>query len=439
MQHVFIAKNQTSKRNKNIQNALTSLSGNVLPRTIAVIGGGPAGLMATEVLSQAGVQVDLYDAMPSVGRKFLMAGKGGMNISHSEPFDKFLSRYGSRQTYVEPMLNHFKPEALRAWVQGLGIDTFIGSSGRVFPSDMKAAPLLRTWLHRLRGNGVNFHMRHRWLGWVDNKNNMLRFETPTGERQIKADAIVLALGGGSWPKLGSTGAWVSLLAQRGISIDPLKPSNCGFDVGWSEYFRNRFAGQPLKPVRVSFINSEGVKFLRQGEFVVTETGIEGSLVYALSAPLREEIATTGFAFIHLDLAPGKDLPFLVDRISQARGKQSMANHLRKRAGINSVKTGLLRELLSAPDFGNPVQLCTSIKALPLKLIATRPLAEAISSAGGVTFEALDEWLMIRAMPGVFCAGEMLDWEAPTGGYLLTACFASGRTAGLGVLDWLQTK
>ncbi len=395
--------------------------------------------MAAEVLSQAGMQVDLYDAMPSVGRKFLMAGKGGLNISHSEPFDRFLSRYGSRHAYIEPMLNNFMPEDLRAWAQGLGIDTFIGSSGRVFPSDMKAAPLLRAWLHRLRENGVNFHMRHRWLGWIDNKNNMLRFEMPAGERQIKVNATVLALGGGSWPKLGSTGAWVSLLAQRGIPVEPLKPSNCGFGAGWSEYFRNRFAGKPLKPVRVSFINSEGVKFLRQGEFVVTETGIEGSLIYALSAPLREEITKTGFALIYLDLAPDKDLPFLVDRISQARGKHSMANHLRKRLGLNHLKTGLLRELLSAPDFGDPAQLCTGIKALPLKLIATRPLDEAISSAGGVTFEALDERLMIRAMPGVFCAGEMLDWEAPTGGYLLTACFASGRTAGLGVLDWLQTN
>lgn len=410
-----------------------------MPRAIAVIGGGPAGLMAAEVLSQAGMQVDLYDAMPSVGRKFLMAGKGGMNISHSEPFDKFLSRYGARRANIEPMLNHFMPEDLRAWAQGLGINTFIGSSGRIFPSDMKAAPLLRAWLHRLREYGVNFHIRHQWLGWIDNKNNMLRFGTPAGERQIKAEAIVLALGGGSWPKLGSTGAWVSLLTQRGIQVVPLQPSNCGFDTGWSEYFRDRFARQPVKPVRVSFINSKGVKFLRQGELVVTETGIEGSLIYALSAPLREEITTTGFALIYLDLAPDNDLALLVDRISQARGKHSMANHLRKRIGINSVKTALLREVLSAQNFSNPVQLCTNIKALPLKLIATRPLEEAISSAGGVAFEALDEQLMIRAMPGVFCAGEMLDWEAPTGGYLLTACLASGRTAGLGVLNWLQIK
>lgn len=392
--------------------------------------------MAAEVLSQAGVQVDLFDAMPSVGRKFLMAGKGGMNISHSEPFDQFLSRYGARRSNIEPMLRHFMPEDLQTWAQGLGINTFIGSSGRIFPVDMKAAPLLRAWLHRLRGNGVNFHMRNQWLGWTDNKNNFLRFKTPTGERQIEADATVLALGGGSWPKLGSTGAWVSLLTERGVPVEPLQPSNCGFDVRWSKHFRDRFAGQPLKPVCLSFSNSEGIKFSRQGELVITETGIEGSLVYALSAPLREEITGTGSALIHLDLAPDKDLPFLVERASQGLGKNSMANHLRKRIGINKVKTGLLRELMSASDFRDPVQLCTTIKALPLTLIAARPLEEAISSAGGIAFEALDPQLMIRAMPGVFCAGEMLDWEAPTGGYLLTACFASGRTAGLGVLNWL---
>lgn len=415
---------------------MTSLSDSSAPPAVAIIGGGPAGLTAAEILSQSGVQVDLFDAMPSVGRKFLMAGKGGMNISHSEPFDQFLSRYGARRSNIEPMLKSFKPEDLRAWAQGLGINTFIGSSGRIFPTDMKAAPLLRAWLHRLRENGVNFHMRHQWLGWTDNKNSLLRFETPAGECHIKADATVLALGGGSWPKLGSTGAWVSLLTQKGIPVEPLQPSNCGFDIGWSQYFRDRFSGQPLKPVGLSFSNLKGVKFSRQGELVITETGIEGSLVYALSAPLREEITRTGSALIHLDLAPDKDLPFLVERVSQARGKDSMANHLRKRIGINKVKAGLLREVMSVSDFQNPVQLYTTIKALPLKLIAARPLEEAISSAGGVAFEALDAQLMIRSMPGVFCAGEMLDWEAPTGGYLLTACFASGRTAGLGLLNWL---
>ncbi|MGZ8158092.1 MAG: TIGR03862 family flavoprotein [Methylobacter sp.] len=403
-------------------------------RTVAIIGGGPAGLMAAEVLSQAGVKVDLYDAMPSVGRKFLMAGKGGMNITHSEPFDKFLSRYGSRQSSIKPMLDAFGPEALRAWVQDLGIETFIGSSGKVFPADMKAAPLLRAWLHRLRAGGVSFHMRHQWLGWDD---GMLRFQTPDGERKINADAAVLALGGGSWARLGSTGAWVPLLAQQGVPVEPLQPSNCGFDVGWSEFFQSRFAGQPLKPVQASFTNSAGLQFCRQGELVVTAEGVEGSLIYKMSALLREQIAATGTALIHLDLAPGKDKQFLIDRISAPRGKHTMTNHLRKRIGIDGVKAALLREVLPKADFDDPVRLCDAIKALPVKLVAARPIDEAISSAGGVSFDALDEHLMIRVMPGVFCAGEMLDWEAPTGGYLLTACFAGGRVAGEGALAWLQ--
>jgi len=390
-------------------------------------------LMAAEVLIEAGIKVDLYDAMPSVGRKFLMAGKGGMNISHAEPYDKFLSRYGVRRTYIEPMIDEFTPQALRDWIQSLGIETFIGSSGRIFPTDMKAAPLLRAWLHRLRVAGVNFHMRHRWLGWVEDENTALNFATPEGEHKIKVDAVVLALGGGSWPQLGSTGAWVSLFAQRIILVAPLKPSNCGFDVAWSEHFRSRFSGQPLKSVCVTFNNAEGVAIRQQGELVVTANGLEGGVIYTLSALLREEIAAKGFADIHLDLLPDKAVLLLIDKISQPRGKLSMANHLRKRVGINGVKAGLLREIVSASDFNNPVRLCSAIKALPIKLIATRPLDEAISSAGGIAFEELDEHLMVRSMPGVFCAGEMLDWEAPTGGYLLTACFASGRAAGLGVL------
>ena len=416
---------------------MTNSFDTVLPKTVAVIGGGPAGLMAAEVLIEAGIKVDLYDAMPSVGRKFLMAGKGGMNISHAEPYDKFLSRYGARRTYIKPMLDEFTPQALREWVQGLGIETFIGSSGRVFPADMKAAPLLRAWLHRLRVAGVNFHMRHRWLGWIEDENTTLNFATPEGERKIKVDAVVLALGGGSWPQLGSTGAWVPLLARRGVLVAPLKPSNCGFDVAWSEHFRNRFSGQPLKSVCVSFSNAEGVNVRQQGELVVTANGLEGGVIYSLSALLRDEIAATGFAVIHLDLLPDKELPLLIDKMSQARGKHSMANHLRKRVGIDGVKAGLLREIVPASDFDNPEQLCSAIKALPVKLIATRPIDEAISSAGGIAFEALDEHLMIRSMPGVFCAGEMLDWEAPTGGYLLTACFATGRAAGLGVLASLN--
>jgi len=406
-------------------------------KTVAIIGGGPAGLMAAEVLSQAGVKVDLYDAMPSVGRKFLMAGKGGMNITHSEPYDRFLSRYGSRQAYIKPMLDAFGPEALRAWLQDLGVETFIGSSGKVFPVDMKAAPLLRAWLHRLRVNGVSFFMRHQWLGWVDGENATLRFLTPAGESTVKADAVVLALGGGSWARLGSTGAWVPMLVQQGVSVEPLQPSNCGFEVGWSEFFRNRFAGQPLKSVRASFSNSDGVEFRQLGELIVTADGVEGSLIYKMSALLREQIAATGTATIYLDLAPGKDKKFLVDRISQPRGKHSMASHLRKRIGIDGLKAGLLREVLLKDDFDDPIRLCAAIKALPVRLVAARPIDEAISCAGGVIFEALDEHLMSRAMPGVFCAGEMLDWEAPTGGYLLTACFAGGYVAGKGVLAWLR--
>jgi hypothetical protein len=405
-------------------------------QSVVIVGGGPAGLMAAEVLSRAGVKVDLYDAMPSVGRKFLMAGKGGMNITHSEPFDKFLSRYGSHRAHLKPILDAFGPEALREWVQGLGIETFVGSSGKVFPVDMKAAPLLRTWLHKLRVNGVSFYMRHKWLGW---DNGMLRFQTPDGEKKVGANAVILALGGGSWSRLGSTGSWVPLLVWQGVPVEALQPSNCGFDVGWSEFFQSRFAGQPLKSVQVSFTNSAGFKFCEQGELLVTADGVEGNLIYKMSALLRDQIAATGNAVIHLDLAPGVNKQSLLHKISQPRGKQTMANHLRKRIGIDGVKAGLLREILLKEHMDDPALLCDAIKALPVTLIAARPIDEAISSAGGVAFEALDEHLMVRSMPGVFCAGEMLDWEAPTGGYLLTACFASGRVAGAGVLAWLQAE
>ncbi len=406
------------------------------PPVVAVIGGGPAGLMAAEVLIQGGVRVDLYDAMPSVGRKFLMAGKGGMNITHAEPAESFLSRYGSRRAQIKPLLDAFGPEALREWVHGFGITTFVGTSGRVFPTDMKAAPLLRAWLHRLRKAGVHFHMRHRWCGWND-EDGSLRFVTVPGERTVHADAVVLALGGGSWARLGSDGAWVPLLAQRGIPVAPLRPANCGFDVGWSDYFRNRFAGHAVKSVAVAFTGATGKSYRRQGELMVTESGMEGGLIYALSAFLRDEIAASGEAVIYLDLAPGKDLPRIIAELSHPRGSRSMSGHLQSRSNIKGVKTGLLRELLPPDDFDYPERLANAIKSLPLRLVAPRPLDEAISSAGGIVFEALDEKLMVRSMPGVFCAGEMLDWEAPTGGYLLTACFACGRSAGLGVLAWLE--
>ncbi|MEW5972996.1 MAG: TIGR03862 family flavoprotein [Pseudomonadota bacterium] len=402
--------------------------------SVIVIGGGPAGLMAAEVLAGAGITVDLFDAMPSVGRKFLLAGKGGMNITHSEPLEPFLSRYGTRRERIEPLLRAFSPDALREWIHGLGIPTFVGSSGRVFPEGMKSAPLLRAWLHRLRALGVRFHVRHRWLGW--DEKGALRLATPEGELSLRADAMILALGGASWARLGSDGAWVPWLEQRGLPVAPLRPANCGFECSWSQHFRSRFAGQPVKPVVLSFTDDEGVEHRRQGELMVTEHGLEGGLIYAPSALLREAIARHGQATIHLDLVPGRTLERLTADLARPRGAASLAKHLKGRAGIEGVKAGLLREVLSSNDLDDPTVLAHTLKALPLTLTATRPLDEAISSAGGVMFEALDEHLMLRDMPGVFCAGEMLDWEAPTGGYLLTACFASGRVAGLGALAWL---
>lgn len=399
-----------------------------------MIGGGPAGLMAAEVLSQGGVRVDVYDSMPSVGRKFLMAGKGGMNITHSEPFNRFVSRYGSRSDLIKPMLDAFGPEQLRKWLRELGIDTFVGSSGRVFPTEMKAAPLLRAWLHRLREAGVAFHMRHRWQGWSD--AGLLLFSTPHGPKAIQADATVLALGGGSWSKLGSDGAWVPLLASRNIGVASLKPANCGFEAVWSDKFREAFAGQPVKPVAISY-SSKGKDYRLKGEFTVTQYGVEGSLIYALSAPLRDHIDANGQAMIELDLVPEIDIKTLFAKLSRPRGKNSLANHLRKTVGIKGVKAALLRELLDTDDFVDMQRLAKKIKALPMSLTAPRPLDEAISSAGGVMFETLDSNLMLQSMPGVFCAGEMLDWEAPTGGYLLTGCFASGFKVGQGVLGWLE--
>ncbi|GAA5184359.1 TIGR03862 family flavoprotein [Niveibacterium umoris] len=390
--------------------------------------------MAAEVLAQAGVGVDLYDAMPSVGRKFLMAGKGGMNITHSEPREPFLGRYGVRQAVISPIIDAFSPDALRAWIHQLGVETFVGSSGRVFPTDMKAAPLLRAWLHRLREAGVAFHVRHRWVGWSADGDAV--FVTPEGERRVHADALVLALGGGSWARLGSDGAWVPWLRARGVDVAPLVPSNCGFDVDWSAHFRDRFAGEPVKAVVASCTDAGGNAWQRQGEFVVSATGVEGSLIYALSAPLRDMIAVQGGATLYLDLAPGKTLDRVRAEVAHPRGSRSMASHLQSRVGIAGVKAGLLRECTSRETYDDADALAAAIKALPLRLRAPRPIDEAISSAGGVRFEALDARLMLKALPGVFCAGEMLDWEAPTGGYLLTGCFASGRAAAHGVLDWL---
>ncbi|MCW9059547.1 MAG: TIGR03862 family flavoprotein [Gammaproteobacteria bacterium] len=400
----------------------------------AIIGAGPAGLMAAEVLVQAGIRVELFDAMPSVGRKFLMAGKGGMNITHAEALETFLDRYGARRAELEPLLRAFGPAQLRAWMQWLGIDSFVGSSGRVFPTAMKAAPLLRAWLHRLRGSGVKIHVRHRWLGW--DPQGALRFATPEGERSLQADGVVLALGGGSWPQLGSTGDWVSLLAERGIPVAPLQPANCGFDAAWSEHFRAHRAGEAVKPVRAKVTDPAGKVHEALGEFNITATGVEGGLVYALSTPLRESLATGGEAMLYLDLAPGRELSAMLATLEQPRGKRSLSEWLRRRLHLSGVKIALLRECLDAGDLADPARLAHGIKALPLRIVAPRPIAEAISSAGGVPFEALDEGLMLRALPGVFCAGEMLDWEAPTGGYLLSACLATGRAAGLAAARWL---
>ena len=398
---------------------------------VAVIGGGPAGLMAAEVLSLAGLAVDVYDGMPSVGRKFLLAGVGGMNITHSEPYPAFVSRYAERAPQVQEWLDAFDAPQLCEWIHGLGIQTFVGSSGRVFPTDMKAAPLLRAWLKRLREAGVVIHTRHRWLGW--NADGSLRLANPDGELAVRPQATVLALGGASWARLGSDGAWVPWLQDRDVPIKRLQPSNCGFEVpGWSTFLREKFAGAPLKNVALGLAGEP----LRSGEFVLTETGIEGSLVYALSARIRETINLTGAATVHLDLLPDRPVDKVQTALYKPRGSRSMARHLQGQLGLDGVKAGLLRELTDAETFADLDALSLAIKALPLTLVRARPLDEAISTAGGVDLQGLDARLMLKGLPGTFCAGEMLDWEAPTGGYLLTACFASGRKAATGVLEWL---
>lgn len=401
---------------------------------VAVIGGGPAGLMAAEALARRGVSVEVFDAMPSVGRKFLLAGVGGMNITHSEPSPAFVGRYAERHGEIGALLRDFDAEALRQWIHGLGIDTFVGTSGRVFPSDMKAAPLLRAWLKRLREAGVVIHTRHRWLGWGD--DGTLRIAYPQGELQVQADAVVLALGGGSWARLGSDGAWVPLLADRGVDISALQASNCGFEVAsWSDLLKAKFAGAPLKNIALGMPGTTP----RKGEFILTALGVEGSLVYAWSAPLREAINRDGQATLLLDLLPDRPVDKIAQALARPRGSRSMAKHLQGQLGIEGAKAALLRELTDPATFADPQRLAAAIKALPITLVRTRPLDEAISSAGGVRFEGLDEGLMLQGMPGVFCAGEMLDWEAPTGGYLLTACFASGVRAGNAAADWLERQ
>lgn len=411
------------------------MSGTNERSAVAVIGGGPAGLMAADVISAAGIAVDVYDAMPTLGRKFLLAGIGGLNLTHSEPNAQFNARYGQHANSIAPLLAEFDAAAVRAWAHELGVETFVGSSGRVFPREMKAAPLLRSWLRRLRASGVRFHMRQRWCGWND--DNALRFDTPDGEHCVQASNVVLALGGGSWARLGSDAAWVPLLQERGIAIAPLRPANCGFEIEWSDYFKQRFAGQPLKSVAISYTDANGKTISQRGECVITRHGIEGSLIYALSAPLRDRIDAEGSAAIQIDLTPDRPLQKLTDALARPRGSRSMSKHLHSSASIDGVKASLLHEVLQPAEFNDIGLLAATIKALPLQLNATRPLDEAISTAGGICFDALNSDLMLRKLPGYFCAGEMLDWEAPTGGYLLTACLASGRRAGYGVLAQLK--
>jgi uncharacterized flavoprotein (TIGR03862 family) len=402
---------------------------------LIIIGGGPAGLMAAEVARARGMEVDLYEAKGSVGRKFLIAGKGGMNLTHGEARPDFDQRYGERARDIGAWLDDFDADALREWARGLGVETFIGSSGRVFPHDLKAAPLLRGWVHRLRESGVRFHVHHRWLGW--NGDGALRFATPEGEHALHARATLLALGGGSWPQLGSDGAWQAVLSARGADITPLQPSNCGFDIGWSEYLSHHYAGTPLKPVAAHWRDASGHGHMRQGECVITQTGIEGSLIYALSATLRDAIAKHGKTTLELDLVPDRTLERLQRDLAKPRGSRSLSEHLRRQTGLSGVKVALLHEVLNKTQLSDPDTLARTIKRVPLHLKQARPIEEAISSAGGVRLEALNDALMLDALPGVFCAGEMLDWEAPTGGYLLTACFASGYRAGHGAASWLM--
>ena len=401
---------------------------------VAIIGGGPAGLMAAEVLVQAGVAATVYEAKPSLARKFLRAGVGGLNLTHAEDNARFCARYGHERTRLQPMLDAMKPEDIRRWAAGLGVETFEGSSGKVFPVDMKAAPLLRAWARRLHASGVRFRLRHRWTGW--DASGALQFETADGPVGVRPRATLLALGGASWPQLGSDGAWVPWLEARGVSIAPLRSANCGFEVAWSSVLREKFAGDQLKSVALSFTDLQGDTEARVGEMMITDYGVEGSLVYAFSQRLRETVERDGSATFFLDLLPARSQEQVQKELLSPRGARSMSSHLQSRLGLKGVKAGLLREAVGKAAYTDAAALAEAIKALPITVTATRPLAEAISSAGGVRFDAVDENLMLQALPGVFVAGEMLDWEAPTGGYLLTACLAQGAWAGRGLLKWL---
>jgi uncharacterized flavoprotein (TIGR03862 family) len=396
---------------------------------IAIIGGGPAGLMAAEVLSLSGYSVTIYDAMATVGRKFLLAGKSGLNITHAEDYARFIGRFGFALNRLRPALDAFTPDDVRIWAAGLGTETFVGSSGRVFPKAMKASPLLRAWLGRLEAQKVKLLTRHRWTGFAEDGYT---FETPEGPKIVHCDAVLLALGGASWPRLGSDGVWMSWLSNKGVEVSKFRPANCGFDVDWSETFRERFAGEPLKSVTAT---SDAGTF--PGEFVVTSSGIEGSLVYAHAAGLRDRLERDGAVALVLDLVPGRTAQQLARDLARQDRKASFSSRLRKGAGIAGVKVALLREFAHEGDLVDPERLSRLIKALPLPLLRPRPIAEVISSAGGVCWSGVDDGYMLKAIPGMFVAGEMLDWEAPTGGYLLTACFSTGRAAAQGIEAWLR--
>lgn len=402
--------------------------------SVAVIGGGPAGLMAAEVLSAAGAAVTVYDRMPSVGRKFLLAGRGGLNLTHSEDIDRLLARYSEAEPHLRAAIQAFSPEALRAWSAELGQPTFVGTSGRVFPEALKTSPLLRAWLRRLAASGVTVMPSHRWTGW--DTDGRLTFRHGDTTVAVPSSATILALGGASWPHLGSDGAWVDTLASAGADVAPLRPANCGFLVDWSPIFRDRFAGQPLKRLALSF----GSMRVR-GEAMITRTGLEGGGVYAVSACARDDIAASGTAVLYIDLRPDLTRNTLIRRLNSARGKQSISTHLRKAVKLSPAAIGLLNEAAAPRRLSalTPEETADLIKTVPVRLTATAPIARAISTAGGIAFASLDERLMLRSRPGVFVAGEMLDWEAPTGGYLLQAVFATGAAAAHGALRWISEQ
>jgi uncharacterized flavoprotein (TIGR03862 family) len=404
-------------------------------KSVAIIGGGPAGLMAAEVLACSGVAVEVFDSMPTLGRKFLRAGLGGLNITHSESFDSFCSRYGERQKVMQEFLDRFRPEDFRQWVHQLGIDTFVGSSGRVFPKEMKAAPLLRAWVHRLRSSGVRFYQNHRWQGFGGDGSLVFEFGDQIVER--KPDATVLALGGASWPQLGSTGTWSTILKDRGVEIEPFQAANCSFDIPWSEHMRERFKHVPLKAVSLTFTDIEGVKETRDGELLVTDYGVEGSLIYWFSKRLRDSIVKRGEAVFYLDLLPGRSLEGVTKVLSKPRGSRSLSRHLQTCLGDNALKRALVFEFADKKVLSDSNALARIIKSLPVRTSKVHSIEDAISTAGGITFDSVDKNLMLKKLPAVFVAGEMLDWEAPTGGYLLTAVVASGRWAGNAVVRYLS--